>query len=140
MWNFPFFILEKPVIQQLYAAECRWRTQLVARDTSSVRSAHQGRTVSMSFLESTGVPRPRLEDPASYYRMTIFRPVPHFSVSYFTTFQKTKPHSSTTIWCLQTSRHELLACAVLAATKTNILLSLLLLKSNLRMALQKQEL
>lgn len=45
---------------------------------------------------------------------------PLLGVSHFTTFQKTKPHSPTTIWCLQTNMHEILACVVLAATKTNI--------------------
>lgn len=48
-------------------------------------------------------------------------------------------HSPTTIWQIQTSKHEILAYMELAATKTNILLSLLLFKGKARMVIQKHK-
>lgn len=87
---------------------------------------------------------PRLEDPASCYQMTksfsrsptsLSLPLHDFSQS---RGNKTT-HNPTTIWRLQPSKHEMLACTGLAAAKTNIPLSLLLFKSKARMIIQKHK-
>lgn len=97
--------------------------------------------VSISFLEDTaGAPHrlgrasKLLSDDNFFFSWS-----PHFRVSHFTTFQKTKPHTPTTIWCLQINKRETLACVVLAAAKTNGLLSLLLFKSKAKMLLRKHK-
>ena len=53
---FLLFKKKKKLIQQLYTAECEWRrSQLVARGTSTVHSAHRGRSA-WHFLKTLVCP------------------------------------------------------------------------------------
>lgn len=92
--------------------------------------------VSAPFWEDALVPTSKVEDTANCNQLTIFQPISHFPASPTSQLLKKQrkqerkkndtPHSPTTIWRLQTSKHEILACPALAATKTNTPLSLLL--------------